>query len=51
MRPETIPDETRQHAQLHIIYRRYKSSYAPTTNHRMLRDTAAGRPGRIRAFT
>jgi len=26
-------DETRQHAQLHLIYRRYTSSYAPTANH------------------
>jgi len=49
-------DETKQHAQLNLIYRRYTSSYAPTANHCMLRslyasDAAAGRPGRIRAFT
>jgi len=32
-----------------LLYRRYRPTlrYAPTANHRMLRDTAAGRPGRI----
>jgi len=44
-------DETKQHAQLHIIYRRYMRPQPIIVCSVYASNTAAGRPGRIRAFT
>ena len=47
-------DETKQHAQLHLIYRHYTQVMRPQliiVCCVYASDTAAGRPGRIRAFT